>query len=284
MALLFTLCFSLAARLQVWYQDFGGNRTGSNDVLAVALGDARRLFANHSYVRADVYFHSGYYPSLFDQAIQDKSSHIASQTAEPHAGEKNEKKTDKDPHDDLPEFLNTPTDWIDRFGRNFIPTTHEHINKPEHVAEMLPWLRLSAALDPSQPQIYAIAAYWLRNNMGKVDEAEAFLRLGWQNNPESYEILFELGRLFDESRKDPVRGRHCLEGALKYWQKSEGTKKEPDQFGRAQILASLIRLEEREGNLDQAIAYLKNLQIISPFPQDVQNRIDEIQKARGGSK
>jgi tetratricopeptide (TPR) repeat protein len=278
MALLLTLCFSLAARLQVWFQDFEGNRTGSNDVLAVALGDARRLFSNHSYIKADVYFHSGYYPSLFDQAAQAGPPRLASETSETQVGDKSShvKEGAKEHHDDLPEFMNKPTDWIELFGRNFIPTTHEHTDKPEHIAEMLPWLRLAAALDPNQPQIYTIAAFWLRNNIGKVDEAEAFLRLGRNNNPESYDILFELGRLFAESRHDAVRGRHCLQAALKLWTKSESGKKEPDRFVHAQILVSLIKLEERENNIDAAIGYLKELQKISPFPQDVQKRIDEL--------
>ena len=33
------------------------------------MGDSRQLFANHFFTKADVYFHSGYYPSVFDQAI-----------------------------------------------------------------------------------------------------------------------------------------------------------------------------------------------------------------------
>jgi tetratricopeptide (TPR) repeat protein len=278
MALLLTLCFSLAARLQVWYQEFEGNRSGSSDVLEVAMGDARRLFANHSYVKADVYFHSGYYPSIFDQAVQAKPSHMASNASEESAqGEpKGKKAGEEDPHDDLPEFLNQPTDWIDRFGRNFIPTTHEHNDDPKLLAEMMPWLRLAAELDPDRPQIYAIAAFWLRTRLGKVDEAEAFLRLGWRNNPESFEILFELGRLFNENRNDIVRARHCLEGALKFWEKSESKKTEPDRFAQAQILASLIKLEEGDGRLEKAILRLKQLQKISPFPQDVQKRIDEL--------
>ena len=30
------------------------------------MGDSRRLFANQFFVEADVYFHSGYYPTIFD--------------------------------------------------------------------------------------------------------------------------------------------------------------------------------------------------------------------------
>ena len=47
----------------------GWSKRGESDnVLNVLLGDGRRLFANHFFVQADVSFHSGYYPSIFDQA------------------------------------------------------------------------------------------------------------------------------------------------------------------------------------------------------------------------
>jgi len=41
---------------------------------------------------------------------------------------------------------------------------------------MLPWLKLSAELDPQRADTYVVAAYWLRERLGKVDEAENFLR------------------------------------------------------------------------------------------------------------
>ena len=40
----------------------------------VLLGDGRKLFANHFFVKADVSFHSGYYPSIFDQAQPSKDT------------------------------------------------------------------------------------------------------------------------------------------------------------------------------------------------------------------
>jgi len=44
------------------------------------LGDGRRLFANHFFIMADVYFHSGYYPSVFDRnAPKPDQRHLAGQ-------------------------------------------------------------------------------------------------------------------------------------------------------------------------------------------------------------
>src|SRR5712692_7946408 len=88
--LLASACFSLATLLQpralAW-----STRGDSDTVLKVLLGDGRRLFANHFFVKADVYFHSGYYPSIFDQAQAPKDSrHLTSQEGSP-ADEEHEK-------------------------------------------------------------------------------------------------------------------------------------------------------------------------------------------------
>src|SRR2546427_120405 len=73
-AICFTLAATLAPRTARWSQ------RGQDSVLKVLLGDGRRLFANHFFVKADIYFHSGYYPSIFDQAAAPKGSrHMTSE-------------------------------------------------------------------------------------------------------------------------------------------------------------------------------------------------------------
>src|ERR1700694_5227393 len=64
--LLLVLCFALAANLGLWFQTWQGNRAESANLFAVALGDSRRLFANHFFFKADAYFHSGFYPTIYD--------------------------------------------------------------------------------------------------------------------------------------------------------------------------------------------------------------------------
>src|SRR6266436_3216528 len=54
--LLLTICFCLATDLTAWFQNWRGNRAESANLMAVAMGDARRLFANHFFVKADAYF------------------------------------------------------------------------------------------------------------------------------------------------------------------------------------------------------------------------------------
>jgi len=216
--LLAAACFSLSTILQPRATLWSG-RHDSGNVLKVLLGDGRRLFANHFFVKADVYFHSGYYPSVFDQAQAPKDSH--------HMTSKEGSQTEEE-HEKAMNFLRPPKDWIERFGRHFLITEHTHLAGGNE-REILPWLRLSAELDPQRVETYTVAAYWLRN-MGKISEAEQFLHEGRRANPDSPEILFELGRLYYESEHDAARSRNVWELALRKWTAHEYGQKEPDMF------------------------------------------------------
>src|SRR5437773_1887359 len=172
--LLASAAISLSTWLQPWFQHWSGNRSKSTDILTVALGDSRRLFAKHFYVKADAYFHSGYYPTIFDNHSEGGKLHIASS----HAG---------DSHHEGDDFLGAPKDWLDRFSRHFYPSHHSHLDhahedhdnhdgdKEEHrgdARELLPWLKLAAELDPQQPETFVVASYWLRSHLSNPEQAE----------------------------------------------------------------------------------------------------------------
>lgn len=263
--LLAAACFSLATLVQPrslkWNQ-----REQSGSVLKVLLGDSRRLFANHFFIKADIYFHSGYYPSIFDQTKAPKDSeHLTSAEGSEEA----------EAHEKQMQFLDTPKDWVERFGRYFLITEHTHLHGGGE-REILPWLRLSAELDPNRIDTYTVAAFWLRNSLNKPKEAEEFLREGLRNNPGSYELLFELGRLYSENLHDDQRARNVWELALRRWKEQESTKKDPDLIGREKILIHLARLEERSGRLEPAIQYLEQAAKTSPNPEALKDQIEEL--------
>jgi tetratricopeptide (TPR) repeat protein len=282
--------FSLATWLEPWFQSWSGNRTRSANVLQVALGDSRRLFAKHFYVKADAYFHSGYYPTIYDARPAAGQMHMASgTTAGPASNEA------------CPDWLGKPRDWIDRFSRHFYPSEHRHFGElagahaghahkpgePSEPAEagrsggeereVLPWLRLSASLDPERPETYLVASYWLRSKLGKVNEAEQFLREGLRENPGDYEILFELGRIAYENRHDPARARNLWELALRRWEEKNANQTDPEILVHAQILSHLAKLEEEAKNYPTALEHLKALHRISPFKESVQKWIESVQ-------
>ena len=264
--LLLAACFSLATVLQE--RASGWSKRGEFDnILNVLFGDGRRLFANHFFVQADISFHGGYYPSIFDQARAPKgTTHLTAKEGEPAAEEQGKQMS----------FLGPPRDWIERFGRHFIVTEHTHL-EGNHKSEILPWLKLSAELDPQKIETYTVAAYWLRD-LGKVKEAERFLREGFLKNPESYDILFELGRLYYENNHDPARARKIWDLALRRWGQQEAADKKPDLSQLGQIALNLARLEEKEGDLARALQLLDLAKRASPNPEALQKQIDELKQ------
>src|ERR1041384_437540 len=147
--------------------------------------------------------------------------------------------------------MGKPRNWIDAVGRNFKVTKHTHLEHGRE-REILPWLKLSAEMDPHLIETYTVAAYWLANQLGKVTEAEDFLRQGLRENPDSYEILFALGRIYYNQYHDAARARNVWELALKRWRARESGKEQPNNIDFEQIAVNLGRLEEDQGNLASA--------------------------------
>ncbi len=311
--LLVMVAFSLATTLEPWFQSWAGSRTQSDNVLQVALGDSRRMFARHFFTKADAYFHKGFYPTIYDRKEgDDDKAHIA----ESAHGEHDEEECAED-------FLGKPKDWIDRFSRNFFASRHAHLGdsdcgddccekakegkghdeKCEHKhheaghhhaddgdadddhdqpaktgleREILPWLRLSAEMDPQRVETYVVAAFWLRTKLGKVDEAEQFLREGLRANPGDCEIQFALGSIYYEDRKDIVRARNILELSMMRWREQEARKPEPNILLLGQILNQLAKLEREEKNYPRAIQHYTLLKQVSPNKEGIQSWIDDL--------
>jgi tetratricopeptide (TPR) repeat protein len=230
------------------------------------FGDGRRLFANQFFTMADVYFHSGYYPSVFDLREEGQKEIVA----ESHGH------TDS-PEDEIKEdFLGKPKDWIDRFGRHFRITKHTHLESGNE-REILPWLRLAADMDPQKIETYTVGSFFMRTHLNRPREAEAFLREGLRNNPGSYEILSELGRLYDENDHDTGRARDVWQLALHKWAKNPEAVKD-DKLAFEEITVHLAQLERGAGNWPQAIHWFQAAQKVAPDPNALQQRIDEIKK------
>jgi tetratricopeptide (TPR) repeat protein len=263
--LLLAACFSLATLLQPRAAAYG--RSGEEDVLQAFLGNGRWLIANHFLTKADIYFHSGYYPSIFDRKDATHENHMAGHHDD----------GDGDEHEKEQDFLGPPRDWVERIGRHALITKHTHL---EHgmEREILPWLKVASELDPHIVDTYTVAAYWLANQLHKVPEAEQFLREGLRANPDSYEILFSLGRLYYENEHDPVRARNVWQLALRRWNEQDAAGKKPTKFGLEEITVNLARLEENERNLARAIQYFEQAQAVSPAPQNLAKQIQDLKR------
>jgi len=294
LGLLAMTAFCLATTVEPWFQSWGGNRSQSGNLLQVALGDGRKLFAKHVFTKADAYFHNGYYPTIYDNNQGYEKAHIVEDMQKAGGDEEGESN-----------FLGKPMDWIDRFGRNFYPARHTHLgdsgcgssccqrkqDAPEHghdhpaeggqEREILPWLRLSAELDPERTETYVVSAYWLRRSMNKSMEAQQFLREGLRANPGDSELLYELGCIHDEDRKDPLLARNLWELALNNlpaWQQRRG---QTNLLLHAQLLGHLATLEEKQTNYARAVAHLSALKEFSPNRDSIAKWIDDVKAKQG---
>jgi tetratricopeptide (TPR) repeat protein len=262
LALAFTLATGLASRADRW-----SRRDQSGNLFGMLFGDGRKLFANQFFTMADVYFHSGYYPSVFDQKSAAEKEIISASHGK--------KETEDDEKNE--DFLGKPKDWIDAFGRHFRITQHTHLeNHTER--EILPWLRLAADLDPQKIETFTVGAFFLREHLNRPDQAEAFLREGLRNNPANCEILFELGRIYHESNHDRARARNVWELGVKKFLALTPEQMKDDKLIFEELVVNLAHLEEEAGNYGPAINWLHAAQTVSPNPAGLQTQIDDLQK------
>ncbi|MGH7992488.1 MAG: tetratricopeptide repeat protein [Limisphaerales bacterium] len=285
---LLVLCFGLAADLEPQFRALENSRHQSDNFFSLLLGDSSRIFANSTFVEADAYYHSGFYPTIFDNNEAFRTPHMAEDTGAVASHNQGEETS----------FMGPPRDWIDAFGRHFVPNRHTHLDqggptddlsKSKEVREILPWLKLSAELDPENVRTYVVTAYWLRTRLNQVAEAAQVLREGLRHNPGNPQLLFELGRIYFENYHDPARARNIWEAALRSWAReapgvppSERLKltsgNADDIFIFEQLQTYLAELEEKAGNRDAAIARWEQVKPASPNPGDIQKRIDELKQ------
>jgi tetratricopeptide (TPR) repeat protein len=254
--LLVVACIGGAAALDRWFMGWAGNRAAELSPLQTAIGDGQKIFAGHFYRKADVYFHSGMYPSIFDNPQAGQAERIgqdAGLVGSTGAADEHE-------------HLDAPRDIIERFSRHFFPSQHTHLdevgagdhhshdNDHHHhghghdhshahdhghdhghshghdshgeqgagsageVREVLPWLKIAQELDPENPLTYTVTAYWLRVRMNKPHEAELLLREGLRHLPNHPALLFEMGRLhYQPLATESARAQQDLDRARNIW-------------------------------------------------------------------
>ena len=75
LVLLLAVAFSAAAWIEPRFQ--ARTQAQSDDMVSFLMGDSRRLFAGLFFRKADVYFHSGFYPTIFDNRESFQTPHMA---------------------------------------------------------------------------------------------------------------------------------------------------------------------------------------------------------------
>jgi tetratricopeptide (TPR) repeat protein len=290
LALLLAVCFTLATLFvprAAWWNDvpraadWNKGQSSADNIFKLLLGEGRRLFGNEMFIMADAYFHSGYYPSIFDGPLKEHD-----------VAERPEGKTeDEDSTSD--DFLGRPPDWIAALDREFVPNQHTHLNsggptgdeKDSNVGEILPWLKLATDMNPQYIDAYRVGYYWL-SRLHKPEEARGFLLEGLRNNPGSSELLFDLGSLYNKDFHDANRARNVWLAALRCWQAQNDNAKASVEGKRLcdNISLNLAHLEENAGNWPLAVKYLEITKQVSPDPDAVQKQIDDAEKKMTSGK
>jgi cytochrome c-type biogenesis protein CcmH/NrfG len=125
--------------------------------------------------------------------------------------------------------------------------------------------------------------------MNQPQAAADFLRDGLRANPDSYEILFALGRVYFENFKNNERARNLWFAAWKNYLTYEKKSGEIDLTNKRQILMWQARLEEADNQFPEAIAFLQQLnEVVPPQLTDAHRRlleqIDDVKKKMAAPK
>ncbi len=277
------LCFGAGAVLQPHYRAVEQRNHQSDNFFSLVFGDSSRIFANDFSVKADAYYHSGYYPTIFDNRKGFQTLHVAEDTGAVASHNQGEAEDTG--------FMGPPRNRIDAFGRHFIPNHHSHLDEggpamdlssSKKVGEILPWLKFSAELDPNNPDTFVTIAFWLRTKMNNNVEAINVLRDGLRHNPGNPQLYFELARVYLESYADTDRARNILTAASGNLEKKLATKaldrNDDDWFMYEQIQMKLAELEEYLHNYPAAIEHLQKVKVVSPAPADIQRHIDQLKE------
>lgn len=263
-------------------------RHESNNFFIRIFGDSSRIFANAAFTRADAYYHSGYYPTIFDNNEAFKTPHMAEDTGAVASHNEGEETA----------FMGPPRDWLDAFSRRFIPNRHTHLDQggpaddlsnSSQVREILPWLDLATQMNPQDIRTYLVISFWLRTDLNQASEAEHVLRGGLRENPGNPQLLFELGRIYFEDFHNPARARSIYEAGVRSWALekpkvpiAERLKYEnstfDDRFVFEQLEVHLAQLEGSLGNREAAIAHLEQAKLASPDSDALQKMIDQLKQ------
>ena len=277
----FTLATSLELRVGKWT-----DTSRPDGAFTKLLGDGRRLFANQFITMADVYLHSGFYPSIFDERNNSAPKAISGGVSEKEKTEHGAHEHDADgkcihdddEHEKAMDFMPEPRNWLDGFIRRFRITEHTHLENGQE-KEVLPWLKIAIELDPQKIDTYVSTSFWLRKKLDRVKDAEQVLREGIRNNPKDAELLFEMGLLYEEGYTNITQTRNLWRFALRRWNEQPDEAKAASTNLLGRIAGQMGRLEESSGNFQSAIRYLELASVVSPKPEIVQAHIAQI-KAR----
>ena len=232
----------LAVSIDTYSQNFLAQHELSglnNDIFYKIFGEFKNYLSDMSYIKADVYYHGGVYDLGKCEECADEGLHIEKETE--HARKDIHAHEDEQPKGPPRPSLNILLD----IGKATVITEHKHLSGNEEI-ETLPWFYYAAKLNPHNETAYSVGGFWLAVKLKKVEEGINFLKEGFSNNPDSWEICATLGQIYLLRKKDYRNAVTYLEKA-----KELGEKQNIDRFGKRRIYVLLAEAYKKYGDTDK---------------------------------
>lgn len=210
------------------------------------LGEARSIMSNLSLLQADLYFHGG---------IKDACDEHTGPYAFIERGADHDH--DKYLHGEISHDV-SPYNVLLRLSDEISVTEHIHL-EGDQLKEIVPWLYLASEVDPNNVLAYTLAGYYLAYRLDKTDQAIAYLKKGLMNNPDSWEVNGEIGRIYFQKLKDYDASARYLSRAKVLLDKTPH-----DKFQERAILAYLALSYEKLGEGQKALPLYHRLDSLFP--------------------
>ena len=162
----------------------------------------------------------------------------------------------------------SPINVLFCIANKVIITEHHHLTD-DRIKEILPWLYFSIKLDPHNVMGYTLTGYFLADHLDKTDEAINCLREGLKNNPNSWEINEDIGRLYLLKLKNNTIALTFLERAYVLISRVKHNK-----FQERFVLTLLSEAYKRKGEESKAIPLYKRIHELFPGDRIFQKKID----------
>ena len=154
------------------------------------------------------------------------------------------------------------------------PERHAHLHGRD-VREMMPWLKLAVELNPTDPELYLVAAFWLSREADHSDAALEILRAGQINVPFHYEIQLEKGRLLLHEGRT-AEAAEAFDAGLAFWPGNNDPESKDIRLDRASLLQYRGLLYEADGNIAAARDAYREILDMFPSRHEIRARIADL--------
>lgn len=179
------------------------------------------------------------------------------------------------PHIQAKAFEHHP---FQQLAEHVTPTKHVHTHGQE-VEEIMPWLELAIQSDVHNVDAYLVAAFWLSADIQRPDVALQVLLKAQRNNPSSYRVPLEKGRLYLKlGRYESATS--SLRVALSLWNQHADPEDAQARLDLAAIQLYRALLLERNGDIQGAIGLYEGILRLYPERTEIRKRLTALRSGR----